>query len=37
VIIAGYIIRREVSETPAFAEEDLQGKVPKARSSLLRR
>ena len=30
VIIAGYIIRREVAETPAFAEEDLQGKVPKA-------
>ena len=30
VIIAGYIIRREVAETPAFAEEDLQGSVPKA-------
>jgi MFS family permease len=30
VIIAGYIIRREVAETPAFAEEDLQGRVPKA-------
>jgi hypothetical protein len=30
VIIAGYIMRREVSETPAFAEEDLQGTVPKA-------
>jgi MFS family permease len=30
VIIAGYIIRREVSETPAFKEEDSQGKVPKA-------
>ena len=30
VIIAGYIIRREVAETPAFAEEDLQGGVPKA-------
>jgi MFS family permease len=30
VIIAGYIIRREVSETPAFAEENLEGKVPKA-------
>src|SRR6201997_3531473 len=30
VIIAGYIIRREVDETPAFAKEDAQGKVPKA-------
>ncbi|HET9643437.1 MAG TPA: MFS transporter [Burkholderiaceae bacterium] len=30
VIVVGYIIRREVSETPAFAEEDAQGKVPKA-------
>ena len=30
MIIAGYIIRREVSETPAFAEENLEGKVPKA-------
>jgi MFS family permease len=30
VIIAGYIIRREVAETPAFAEEDVQGRVPKA-------
>ena len=30
VIIAGYIIRREVAETPAFAEEDSQGRVPKA-------
>jgi len=30
VIIAGYIIRREVSETPAFAEEGLEGNVPKA-------
>jgi hypothetical protein len=28
--VAGYIIRRELSETPAFAEEDSQGKVPKA-------
>jgi MFS family permease len=28
VIIAGYIIRREVSETPAFAEESSQGNVP---------
>ncbi len=30
VIIAGYIIRREVSETPAFAEESEHGAVPKA-------
>src|ERR1700686_1191697 len=30
VIIAGYIIRREVDETPAFAKEDQQGNVPKA-------
>jgi len=30
VIIAGYIIRREVEETPAFAEENEQGVVPKA-------
>lgn len=30
VIIAGYIIRREVDETPAFTEEDAQGKVSKA-------
>ena len=30
VIVAGYIIRREVAETPAFAEEDLRGRVPKA-------
>ncbi|GJD49820.1 Fosfomycin resistance protein AbaF [Methylobacterium crusticola] len=30
VIIAGYIIRREVDETPAFAEEDRQGAVAKA-------
>jgi MFS family permease len=30
VIVAGYIIRREVDETPAFAEEGAQGKVPKA-------
>ena len=28
VIIAGYIIRREVSETPAFTEESSQGNVP---------
>jgi len=30
VIVAGYIIRREVAETPAFAEENEQGTVPKA-------
>jgi MFS family permease len=30
VIVAGYIIRREVAETPAFAEENQQGTVPKA-------
>ena len=30
VIIAGYIIRREVDETPAFAEEGEHGEVPKA-------
>jgi len=30
VIVAGYIIRREVDETPAFAEENSQGTVPKA-------
>ena len=30
VIVAGYIIRREVDETPAFAEVDKSGKVPKA-------
>jgi MFS family permease len=30
VIVAGYIIRREVDETPAFAEENEQGKVPRA-------
>ncbi|MEO7336236.1 MAG: MFS transporter [Caldimonas sp.] len=30
VIVAGYIIRREVDETPAFAEEDKQGALPKA-------
>jgi MFS family permease len=29
VIIAGYIIRREVAETPAFAEEGEQGAVPR--------
>jgi MFS family permease len=30
VIVAGYIIRREVAETPAFAEENQHGTVPKA-------
>ncbi len=30
VIVAGYIIRREVDETPAFAEENQHGTVPKA-------
>src|SRR5215472_2891248 len=30
VIIAGYVIRREVDETPAFAEEARHGAVPKA-------
>src|SRR3984957_15960131 len=30
VIIAGYIIRREVEETPAFAEEGKHGTVPGA-------
>ncbi len=30
VIIAGYVIRREVDETPAFTEEDKQGAVSRA-------
>ena len=30
VIIAGYIIRRKVDETPAFAAESAHGEVPKA-------
>jgi MFS family permease len=30
VIVVGYIIRREVDETPAFTEVDASGKVPKA-------
>jgi len=30
VVIVGYIIRREVAETPAFAEEDSHGAVPRA-------
>jgi MFS family permease len=29
VVIAGYIIRRKVDETPAFAEEGERGKLPK--------
>jgi MFS family permease len=30
VVIAGYIIRRRVDETPAFKEEESHGEVPKA-------
>jgi MFS family permease len=30
VILAGYIIRREVDETPAFEKEEEEGKVPRA-------
>jgi MFS family permease len=30
VLIAGYIIRREVEETPAFTQEGAHGEVPKA-------
>ena len=30
VIIAGYIIRREVDETPAFAEEAQHGEIPRS-------
>jgi MFS family permease len=30
VIVAGYVIRRKVEETPAFAEEDKQGEIPKS-------
>jgi MFS family permease len=30
VIIAGFIIRREVTETPAFTEEGAQGDIPRA-------
>ena len=30
VIAAGYIIRREVEETPAFAEEGVHGAIPKS-------
>jgi MFS family permease len=30
VIVAGYVIRREVDETPAFAEEGQHGQLPRA-------
>ncbi len=30
VIIAGYLIRRNVEETPAFAEESVKGAIPRA-------
>jgi MFS family permease len=30
VIVAGYVIRRRVDETPAFTEEGAHGKVPRA-------
>jgi MFS family permease len=30
VIVAGYIIRREVEETPAFVEEGVQGAIPRS-------
>src|SRR6185312_2932807 len=30
VIVAGYVIRRKVDETPAFAEESEHGELPKA-------
>ncbi|RKT21337.1 putative MFS family arabinose efflux permease [Paraburkholderia sp. RAU2J] len=30
VLVAGYYIRREVEETPAFAKEDASGNVPKS-------
>jgi MFS family permease len=30
VLVAGYIIRREVQETPAFAEEGEHGEIPKS-------
>jgi MFS family permease len=30
VIVAGYIIRREVDETPAFAEEGARGEIPRS-------
>jgi MFS family permease len=30
IIVAGYIIRRQVAETPAFQEESKHGEIPKA-------
>lgn len=30
VIVVGYVIRRQVAETPAFAEEESHGEIPKA-------
>ncbi len=30
VIVAGYIIRREVTETPAFTEESAHGQIPRS-------
>ena len=30
VVVAGYIIRREVEETPAFAEEGAHGEIPRS-------
>jgi MFS family permease len=30
VLVAAYIIRRDVAETPAFAKEDASGRVPKS-------
>ena len=30
VVVAGYVIRRRVDETPAFLEEETHGEVPKA-------
>jgi MFS family permease len=30
VILAGYIIRRQVHETPAFTEEEVRGQVPRS-------
>src|SRR5436305_884066 len=30
VVVAGYVIRRRVSETPAFQEEEEHGEVPSA-------
>jgi hypothetical protein len=33
VLIAGFIIRKEVHETPAFVQEEKQDKVPSRRSA----